>query len=214
MVNFNIWWCVHGLWRSEKSYQKKEFKPLIIIFVIWQVLIVLAHMLFHRYFSHHSFKMSRPVQFLFAAAGLLANQRGGLWWSSHHRSHHFACDTVNDPHSPAHTGFYYSHVGWTFYMQNTPIMFNKIREFQPFPELVFLDVFASNFLALFLKSMRDIIPRKMVKLYYIGSWFCVHFAFFTNSISHDWSLGESDGCVSNDTWWVGVLNGGEGFHRP
>eukprot|EP00494_Astrolonche_serrata_P005269 UN05285 len=50
-------------------------------------------------------------------------------------------------------------------------------------------------------------------LYYLGSWFNVHWAFFTNSISHDWNIDGEGSCSPNDTWWVGALNGGEGFHK-
>src|SRR6188508_1323557 len=37
----------------------------------------------HRYFSHRSFKTSRPFQFLLAAAGCTALQKGPLWWAIH-----------------------------------------------------------------------------------------------------------------------------------
>src|SRR6187399_2579558 len=35
---------------------------------------------FHRLLAHHAFKTSRLVQFLLAAAGCAALQKGPLWW--------------------------------------------------------------------------------------------------------------------------------------
>eukprot|EP00494_Astrolonche_serrata_P034405 UN34674 len=104
--------------------KKRDLKPILIVFIFWQVLVVLAHTLHHRYYSHHSFSMNRPTQFIFSLVGLLANHRGGLWWSSHHRTHHFHCDTSSDTHSPSQRGFYYSHVGWMFPIENFKIVFS------------------------------------------------------------------------------------------
>jgi len=42
--------------------------------------------IYHRYFSHRTFKTSRPAQFLFALLGASATQRGPLWWAANHRA--------------------------------------------------------------------------------------------------------------------------------
>src|SRR5215813_6030467 len=55
---------------------------------------------YHRYFSHRSFRTSRPVQFLFAVIGTASVQRGPLWWAAHHREHHAQSDKPGDVHSP------------------------------------------------------------------------------------------------------------------
>ena len=60
---------------------------------------------YHRYFSHRSFKTSRPAQFAFAVLGASSAQRGPLWWAAHHRHHHRHSDTEHDVHSPRHHGF-------------------------------------------------------------------------------------------------------------
>ena len=62
---------------------------------------------YHRYFSHRTFKTSRPVQFLFAVLGNTAVQRGPpLWWAGHHRHHHRHSDVASDVHSPKEHGFW------------------------------------------------------------------------------------------------------------
>ena len=48
---------------------------------------------YHRYFSHRTYDVSRPVQFLIAVAGATCVQRGPLWWAAHHRKHHRHADT-------------------------------------------------------------------------------------------------------------------------
>ncbi|MDZ7680184.1 MAG: fatty acid desaturase [Fodinibius sp.] len=67
---------------------------------------------FHRYFSHRTFKTSRPFQFILAWLGTTAAQKGPLWWAAHHRHHHKHADTEKDVHSPVKRSFWWSHVGW------------------------------------------------------------------------------------------------------
>src|SRR5687767_5878842 len=55
---------------------------------------------YHRYFSHRSFKTSRPVQFIFALLGASSCQQGPLFWAGHHRYHHPHSDKPDDLHSP------------------------------------------------------------------------------------------------------------------
>src|ERR1700733_4946651 len=37
---------------------------------------------YHRYFSHRSYKTSRPFQFFLALLGVTATQKGPLWWGA------------------------------------------------------------------------------------------------------------------------------------
>jgi fatty-acid desaturase len=61
---------------------------------------------YHRYFSHRTYKTSRLTQFIFALLGASATQRGPLWWAANHREHHRNSDTSDDPHSPVQYGFF------------------------------------------------------------------------------------------------------------
>ena len=96
---------------------------------------------YHRYFSHKAFKTSRLVQFIFAAIGASAIQRGPLWWASHHRLHHVHSDREQDTHSPTQHGFIWSHMGWFLSKQNFATRHNRIKDFARYPELRFLDRF-------------------------------------------------------------------------
>jgi stearoyl-CoA desaturase (delta-9 desaturase) len=112
-------------------------------FVVWQVwgdflrwsdVIVFAIMYvatglgitvgFHRYFTHRSFKTSRPVRALLAVLGSVAIEGPVISWVADHRKHHTFADQEGDPHSPhvdhgsgwrgALKGLVHAHVGWLF----------------------------------------------------------------------------------------------------
>jgi len=93
----------------------------------------------HRYCSHRSFKTPRWFQFLLAAAGCTALQKGPLWWSIHHRQHHRHSDEQGDPHSPVVDGFFHSHMGWLFTRDLMHPDESLVRDLARYPELVWLD---------------------------------------------------------------------------
>ena len=67
---------------------------------------------YHRYFSHRSYKTSRIFQFFLAFLGATSAQKGPIWWASHHRHHHQHSDTEEDIHPPRIYGLWWAHVGW------------------------------------------------------------------------------------------------------
>ncbi|PYS94253.1 MAG: acyl-CoA desaturase [Acidobacteria bacterium] len=67
---------------------------------------------FHRLFAHRTYSTGRLFQFVLAFTGTTAYQKGPLWWSAHHRSHHLHTDTAHDLHSPLTRGLWRSHIGW------------------------------------------------------------------------------------------------------
>ena len=93
----------------------------------------------HRYCSHRSFKTSRWFQFLIAAAGCTALQKGPLWWSVHHRLHHRHSDEPGDPHSPVQDGFIYSHFGWLFARDLLSPDESIVHDLRKYRELIWLD---------------------------------------------------------------------------
>ena len=94
---------------------------------------------YHRYFSHRSFKTWRIVQFIFAAIGTSAVQRGPLWWAAHHRHHHIHSDDPEDLHSPRQKGIFWAHMGWFLTPKAEKTNFKIIPDFAKYPELRFLD---------------------------------------------------------------------------
>src|SRR5918996_1447890 len=79
---------------------------------------------FHRYFTHRSFKTTRPMRALLAILGSAAVEGPVIAWVADHRKHHRFSDREGDPHSPhvghggglrgALTGLAHAHLGWLF----------------------------------------------------------------------------------------------------
>jgi fatty-acid desaturase len=63
---------------------------------------------FHRLFSHRSFRTSRPIEVGLAILGTFAGYAPLLFWTAVHYQHHVVSDTVDDPSSPQHFGFWES----------------------------------------------------------------------------------------------------------
>jgi len=93
---------------------------------------------YHRYFAHRSYRLARLPQFLMALGGSTALQNGPLWWAGHHRDHHRFSDGERDVHSPQ-KGFWWSHVGWILCDRFRATPTDRIRDFDRFAELRFLD---------------------------------------------------------------------------
>jgi stearoyl-CoA desaturase (delta-9 desaturase) len=97
--------------------------------------------IYHRYFSHRTYRTSRWLQFVFALLGASSAQRGPLWWAAHHRSHHKFSDMQPDPHSPIRHGFWRSHIGWFMTNRHFLTDYRRIHDFARFPELRWLNRF-------------------------------------------------------------------------
>ncbi|TDB72411.1 acyl-CoA desaturase [Micromonospora sp. KC721] len=78
---------------------------------------------YHRYFTHGSFKASRPLRISLAVAGSFAVQGEIIQWVADHRRHHAFSDLDGDPHSPWRygetvrglvKGLFHAHMGWLF----------------------------------------------------------------------------------------------------
>src|ERR1700760_1623436 len=94
---------------------------------------------YHRYFSHRSYKTSRPFQFLIALGATCTAQKGPLWWAAHHRLHHKLSDQPGDLHSVIQSGFWWSHMGWILSRDLEDTDHSRIKDFAKYPELRWLD---------------------------------------------------------------------------
>jgi len=170
---------------------------------------------YHRYFSHRSYKTSRVFQFLIALLGQTSAQRGVLWWAALHRHHHLHSDTPQDVHSPRHTGFWHSHVGWIFNPKRATADYSMVSDLTKYPELVWLD-----------KQTYLPAAALAVLTFLIGGWpglivgffmstvVLYHCVFFINSLAH--VVGKQrylTGDDSRNNWWLAIITFGEGWHN-
>lgn len=203
-------------------------------FAFWTAVALYAVRMFaitgfyHRYFSHKSFKTSRPVQFLFALIGTASVQRGPLWWAAHHRSHHRHADTEADVHSPVTRSFFWSHTGWFLTRAGFRTDRTRIPDLLRFPELRLLDRFdvlvaIALATALFLlggyleKNHPDVGtngPQLLIWGFFLSTVVLFHVTVSINSLAHRFGsrrYATSDNSRNNG--WLALLTFGEGWHN-
>lgn len=169
---------------------------------------------YHRYFSHKSYKVGRVTQFLLGLLGTTTAQKGPLWWAAHHRHHHGFSDTEKDLHSPKR-GFLESHWIWFLNHETTDVDYKKIVDFAKFPELRLLDRYWY-------------IPPTLYAfgLMWLGGWHYVVWGFFVstvilanmtytiNSLCHIFGKQRfHSGDTSRNNWLLALLLLGEGWHN-
>ncbi len=187
---------------------------------------------YHRYFTHKSFKTSRPVAILLGILGSMAVEGAILQWVAVHRQHHHHSDETNDPHSP-HTrgggffnmliGFWHAHLGWMF--QPDPHGLEEyVKDLKKEKYIVWLSRLAPLWIVLGL-----IIPTILGGII-VGSWtgallgflwggavrvFLVHHVTWSiNSVCHIWgSKPFKSHDESRNNAIFGILAFGEGWHN-
>jgi stearoyl-CoA desaturase (delta-9 desaturase) len=125
---------------------------------------------YHRYFSHRSFRTSRPFQLVLALLAMTSSQKGVLWWAGHHRVHHKYSDQEGDVHSVLRDGFVWGHVGWILSRKYAGTDENRVRDLSRFPELRWLD------------RWWWVPPTALgVGLFLAGGWFALVWGFFVST---------------------------------
>jgi stearoyl-CoA desaturase (delta-9 desaturase) len=203
-------------------------------FAFWTAVALYALRMFaitgfyHRYFSHKTFKTSRPLQFLFALIGASSVQRGPLWWAAHHRVHHRHSDDPLDPHSPVRLGFLRSHVGWILERGNFRTRVEEVPDLARFPELRFLDRFdvlvpvlfagaifgLGALLAAVAPGLGTDGPQLLVWGFAISTVALYHSTFTINSLAHVFgSRPYATSDYSRNNPLLALLTLGEGWHN-
>ena len=203
-------------------------------FAFWTAVALYALRMFaitgfyHRYFSHKTFKTSRPVQFLFALLGASSVQRGPLWWAAHHRNHHRHSDTELDVHSPVTKSFFVSHMGWFLTKAGFRTDRSVIKDLLQFPELRLLDrfdVFVPIALALalfllggWLEAHRPEYGTSAAQLliwgFFVSTVVLFHATVTINSFAHRFgSRRYKTRDDSRNNWLLALITFGEGWHN-
>ncbi len=182
---------------------------------------------YHRYFSHKTFKTSRTLQFIFAAIGAAATQRGPIWWAAHHRHHHIHSDGEQDTHSPKH-GFWHSHLKWFLMKKNFATKSAYVKDLSRYKELNFIDrydilfpiiyAFLLFFLGQFLAAQYPQLNTSGWQLviwgYFISTVLLSHVTYCINSLAHVFGFRTYDTADnSRNNFLLAVLTLGEGWHN-
>src|SRR3954471_24598583 len=184
--------------------------------------------IYHRYFSHRTYKTSRAGQLILAVLGNTAVQRGALWWAATHRHHHQHSDDEHDAHSPRQHGFLWSHIGWMTSARNFPTDYSRIKDLARFPELVFLNRFDLLVPALFgaacwgigsaLHAFRPELgvtgAQLFIWVFFISTTFLLHGTLFINSLAHVYGSRRYETTdTSRNSFLLALITLGEGWHN-
>jgi stearoyl-CoA desaturase (delta-9 desaturase) len=167
---------------------------------------------YHRYFSHRSFKTSRPFQFVLAFLAETSAQKGALWWAAHHRVHHRYSDQPGDPHSPK-MGFWESHVFWI--LRDGSAATREIKDFSKYPELRLLNTYhlvPPVLLAVALFALGGM--PALVWGFFVSTVLLWHGTFLVNSLNHVWGSRRYETTdTSRNNFVLALLTMGEGWHN-
>ncbi len=193
--------------------------------VTWQALALCAALYwgrifaigagYHRYFSHRAYSTGRVFQFILAVASQSTFQKSVLWWAAKHRHHHLHSDTEQDVHSPRHTGFWYSHLGWIFARRHDTCDLVKVADFAKYPELMWLHrhervpAYALAALCYVIAGL----PGLVVGFFW-STCLVFHATFCINSLAHvSGSKRYVTGDDSRNNWLLAIFTMGEGWHN-
>jgi stearoyl-CoA desaturase (Delta-9 desaturase) len=170
---------------------------------------------YHRYFSHRTYKTSRAFQFFLAFLAQTSAQRGVLWWAAHHRHHHRYSDMVQDTHSVAQDGFWYSHVLWIFEKQNQKTDMNRVRDLAKYPELRFLEKYYLLPPVMLGTAVFFTLGASGLFFGFFASTVLLwHGTFTINSLSHVFGRRRYETTDhSRNNWLLAIVTLGEGWHN-
>jgi len=165
----------------------------------------------HRYFSHRSFKTSRPWEYVFLFLNIFTTHGSPLVWVATHRIHHGFSDQPGDPHpskQPLKT--------WFWFFEDT-VKFQKsgVKDLLKQPGQLFV---FKHYLKLYwglLGLFTVLFGAKFVLYFFILNGVVgFHTAGLINICMHRWgyrSFETTD--LSRNNWWSSVIHLGAGWHN-
>jgi stearoyl-CoA desaturase (Delta-9 desaturase) len=184
---------------------------------------------YHRYFSHRTYKTSRIFQFILAFLAETSVQKGILWWAANHRHHHKHSDTPQDPHSAKIYGFWYSHIGWIIGRDFNKTHYKIVGDFAKFAEIRWIDknyMLPPLLMALIVMWLGGLVNggsstamfthgwSTLVVGFFLSTVFLFHGTFSINSLMH--KIGNQryqTGDESRNSLWLALITLGEGWHN-
>jgi stearoyl-CoA desaturase (delta-9 desaturase) len=210
-------WAVHAVAIAGIAWLGWSWTGLALALASYVVRMFFVTAGYHRYFSHRTFKTSRPFQFLLAFGAQTSAQKGVLWWAAHHRTHHKLSDQEGDVHSAKLDGFWYSHAGWILGPHTDATDYSKIRDFARYPELMHLNRRGLFLLPAVIYAIALALvggAHALVWGFFVSTVLLWHGTFFINSLAHVWGrkrYATTD--ESRNNFWLAVITLGEGWHN-
>jgi stearoyl-CoA desaturase (delta-9 desaturase) len=201
--------CLPAIWTGV------TMQAAIICVALYTLRMIAVCASYHRYFSHRAFATSRVFQFILAFLAQTTTQKSVLWWAAVHRHHHLYSDTKHDAHSPRHSGFFYSHLGWMFNRRFDKPDLTKVSDLTRYPELVWLHKYEQT-PAIVLALLCLLIggwPGLVVGFFW-STVLVYHATFSINSLAHVHGKKRYvTGDDSRNNWLLALVTMGEGWHN-
>lgn len=167
---------------------------------------------FHRLLTHRSYKLAKPLIYLFSFFGNIGCTGSSVGWVFVHRTHHAYADKPGDPHSPVTLGAVGAIIG------NYGGPFNKwsVKDLINDPVQRFMHEYYIAIVLSLLVLLAIINPLLAVYLFLIPVFFNTIASRFSNWIDHNPKFGTrpvNTKDASHNVWWWSFLTFGEGWHN-
>ncbi len=167
---------------------------------------------FHRLLTHRSFETNPILKAILLIFGSMALQGNPINWGSTHIEHHANSDHEGDPHSPL-AGFWHSHIVWSFSYE--PQLEKYGSWMRKDPVIVWVDklwvlwVVLGFVIPFLIAGWSGLLWGGLVRLFFVH-----HSTWSVNSVCHTFGARAWDtNDASRNSWWVGFLALGEGWHN-
>ena len=168
---------------------------------------------YHRTISHRALRLNKVVEHFMIFWTMFNGSGSPQSWSANHRLHHAKSDTPEDISSPAHGGFWWSHLRWLYQTPKAPV--NRWAPDLETPGYRFWTLVEVPVIIL---AVGVGLLWSWEAFFWIGAIrmiYSLHGQCMVNSIMHMGPEPE-DGDSSRNLWWAGPLQlsaWGENWHR-
>lgn len=166
----------------------------------------------HRLLTHRSYKVFKPIEYLFAYFANMGCTGSGVGWSFVHRVHHQHTDVPGDPHSPVTLGPLGAFIGDYTTDFNKWLVKDIIND--PMHRLMH-----EYYIAIVLGTMTILYMISPIVLVYgllIPIFLNTMASRMSNWVDHCSKFGTRDYNIkdhSHNVWWWSILTFGEGWHN-
>lgn len=167
---------------------------------------------FHRLLAHKSYKLWKPLEYLFSFFGNVGCTGSSVGWVFVHREHHRHADKIGDPHSPVILGPVGAFIG------DYSSKFNKwsVKEIINDPVHRFMHEYYILIVLTTAIGLLSIDYLLLLHFFLIPIFFNTMASRLSNWIDHDSKFGKRINDTpdqSHNVWWWSWITFGEGWHN-
>ncbi len=167
-------------------------------------------MTFHRFMAHNSWQPSRWLEAFGVLCGSLGIAGSSLAWTAVHREHHKAADTIKDPHSPSHKGFFRVQCLGMLYEPDLRFVQEKLKD--PVHQFFHRYYLPINFSYVVILLALD--PFSIVYAYLFPAAILWECSSAVNTVGHLWGYKRSNTLdKSKNNPLLALMTWGEGWHN-